>query len=123
MLKPKQRKCIEMMISGAMSQAEIARELKVTEQTICNWKKDETFASELEKANRLVIYSLVPKAINKIAALLNAESEQVQLAAAKDILDRTGFKAQDKIQLDGTLKTSEKLADIFKQIGGEGLHE
>ena len=52
-----------------------------------------------------------------------AESEQVQLAAAKDILDRAGYKSSEIIQLDGTLRTSEKLADVFRQIGGEGLDE
>ena len=123
MLKPKQKKCIKVMISGTKSQAEIARELKISEQTICNWKKDGEFAAELERANSLVIYSLVPKAINTIAALLNAESEQVQLAAAKDILDRAGYKAQEKLTVDGVLHTSEKLADVFSQIGGEGLEE
>lgn len=123
MLKPKQKKCIELMVKGDMTQAEIARELKISEQTICNWKKDGEFAGELERANRLVISSLVPRAISKTAALLNAENEQVQLAAAKDILDRAGYKPQDKIQVDGTIKTSEKLADVFRQIGGEGLEE
>lgn len=122
MLKPKQKKCIEMLASGTMTQAEIARELKVTEQTICNWKKNADFAAELEAANRVVISSLVPAAVQKTKALLNADSEAVQLAAAKDILDRAGYKAQDNIRLNADI-TSEKLADVFKQIGGEGLEE
>lgn len=123
MLRPKQEKCIRMLILGTMTQAEIARELKVTEQTVCNWKKNEEFAAELEKASRSAIRALVPRAIQKAAALLDAESEQVQLAAAKDILDRAGYKSSEIIQLDGTLRTSEKLADVFRQIGGEGLDE
>ena len=65
----------------------------------------------------------VAQALQKAAALLDAESEQVQLAAAKDILDRAGYKSSEIIQLDGTLRTSEKLADVFRQIGGEGLDE
>lgn len=123
MLKPRQKKCIEMLVSGTMTQADIAAALKVSEQTICNWKKNEEFAEELAAANRLVISSLVPAAVQRTKALLNAESEAVQLAAAKDILDRAGYKAQDKIQVDGTIKASEKLADVFRQIGGEGLEE
>ena len=123
MLKTRQKKCIEMLVSGTMTQADIAAALKVSEQTICNWKKNEEFEEELAAANRLVISSLVPAAVQRTKALLNAESEAVQLAAAKDILDRAGYKAQDKIQVDGTIKTSEKLADVFRQIGGEGLEE
>lgn len=122
MLKPRQKKCIEMLVSGAMTQADVAAALKVTEQTICNWKKNEEFAAELAAANRLVISSLVPAAVQRTKALLNAESEAVQLAAAKDILDRAGYKPQDNIKLNADI-TSEKLADVFRQIGGEGLEE
>ena len=122
MLKPRQKKCIEMLVSGAMTQADVAAALKVSEQTICNWKKNEEFAEELAAANRLVISSLVPAAVQRTKALLNAESEAVQLAAAKDILDRAGYKPQDNIKLNADL-TSEKLADVFRQIGGEGLEE
>ena len=122
MLKPRQKKCIEMLVSGAMTQADVAAALKVTEQTICNWKKNEEFAEELAAANRLVISSLVPAAVQRTKALLNAESEAVQLAAAKDILDRAGYKPQDNIKLNADI-TSEKLADVFRQIGGEGLEE
>ena len=122
MLKPRQKKCIEMLVSGTMTQADIAAALKVSEQTICNWKKNEEFAEELAAANRLVISSLVPAAVQRTKALLNAESEAVQLAAAKDILDRAGNKPQDNIKLNADI-TSEKLADVFRQIGGEGLEE
>ena len=122
MLKPRQKKCIEMLVSGAMTQADVAAALKVSEQTICNWKKNEKFAEELAAANRLVISSLVPAAVQRTKALLNAESEAVQLAAAKDILDRAGYKPQDNIKLNADI-TSEKLADVFRQIGGEGLEE
>ena len=31
------------------TQKQIAKELKVTEQTICNWKKDKEFKNEIEK--------------------------------------------------------------------------
>lgn len=122
MLKPRQKKCIEMLVSGAMTQADVAAALKVSEQTICNWKKNEEFAAELAAANRLVISSLVPAAVQRTKALLNAESEAVQLAAAKDILDRAGYKPQDNIKLNADI-TSKKLADVFRQIGGEGLEE
>ena len=122
MLKTRQKKCIEMLVSGAMTQADVAAALKVSEQTICNWKKNEEFAEELAAANRLVISSLVPAAVQRTKALLNAESEAVQLAAAKDILDRAGYKPQDNIKLNADI-TSKKLADVFRQIGGEGLEE
>lgn len=101
------------MLLGEITQAQIAKELKVTEQTICNWKKNSEFAKELADGNRIAISSLVPRAINKTAALLNAESEQVQLAAAKDILDRAGYTAP-KEEIDTT--QLEKLDNILEEI-------
>jgi uncharacterized protein YjcR len=106
-----------MLVEGEMTQVEIADALNVTPQTISNWKKNEEFASELRRANRAAIASLVPKATNKIKKLLNAENEQVQLAAAKDILDRAGYKSENKVQVEGTLTTDiSKLDRLIEQM-------
>lgn len=122
MLNGKQKKCIEMLVSGDMSQNEIAKALGVNPGTISDWKKKEEFREEYSRAIKIVINSIVPKAVQTISSLLNADSEQVRLAAAKDVLDRAGYKAQDDIKLNANI-TSEKLADVVKQIGGEGLAE
>ena len=122
MLNSKQKKCIKMLVSGDMSQNEIAKALGVNPGTISDWKKKEEFWEEYNRANKIVINSIVPKAVQTVKSLLNADSEQVRLAAAKDVLDRAGYKAQDDIKLNANI-TSEKLADVFKQIGGEGLAE
>jgi len=122
MLNGKQKKCIEMLVSGDMSQNEIAKALGVNPGTISDWKKKEEFREEYSRANKIVINSIVPKAVQTVSSLLNADSEQVRLAAAKDVLDRAGYKAQDDIKLNANI-TSEKLADVFKQVGGEGLDE
>lgn len=122
MLNKKQKKCIELMVSGDMSQNEIAKTIGVIPGTISDWKKKDEFSEEYERANKIVINSIVPKAVQTVKSLLNANSEQVRLAAAKDVLDRAGYKAQDDIKLNANI-TSEKLADVFKQVGGEGLDE
>ena len=114
MLKPSQTKCIEMLMQGDKTQVQIARELNITEQTICGWKKEPDFAAELAKANRVLINSLVPRAINKTAALLDAESEQVQLAAAKDILDRAGYKPPKEAKPDNSEQLDKLDAILFE---------
>jgi predicted DNA-binding protein YlxM (UPF0122 family) len=117
MLKPKQEKCIKLMLLGSMSQSQIAQELKVTEQTICNWKKNDEFTEKLEQGNRQIISSMVPRAINKLQALLDADSEQVQLAAAKDILDRAGYRAPKEIQIDANVQQeTTALQGILAQL-------
>jgi len=105
------------MIAGGMTQIEIAKELQVSDQSVSNWKKIPEFAAAREEAERDAFHKLVPKARQKIAELLNAKNEQVQLAAARDILDRAGYKAESKVQLEGNLTTeTTKLDGVLEQM-------
>lgn len=117
MLKPKQTKCIEMLAIGQYTQAQIAKELKISEQTICNWKKNSEFATELNEKIRICIQTLAPKAVNTMEKLLNSDSDNVRFSAAKDILDRTGFKPSDNINVNGTIAAEQsKLDDLIAQM-------
>lgn len=102
MLNPKQRKCIEMMISGDKTQKQIADALHVSENTICNWKKNDEFITEYTASLKSSMKDVAAKAFNTEIALLRARSEMVRLLAAKDILDRAGFKPDDNVNLKGT---------------------
>ena len=95
MLNSKQKKCIEMMALCDRTQKEIAERLKVTEATICNWKKNEDFQTEYIEFMRQNLKGAVSKAFNTELQLLNARSEMVRLLAAKDVLDRAGFRPDD----------------------------
>ncbi len=45
--------------------------------------------------------SLVHPAISRLAQLIDsAESDAVKLAAVRDVLDRTGYKPQEKVQAE-----------------------
>ena len=99
------------------TQQQIAKELKISEQTICNWKKDEEFATELKERTKACIQLLAPKAIRTMEKLLTSDSDNVRFSAAKDILDRTGFKPKEKIDLNGNIKEeTSKLDDLVKQL-------
>lgn len=98
MLTAKQKKCLELLVSGEMTQKEIASEIKVSEQTICNWKKNEEFNTEYDNLMRVCIQSFAAKAFQTQTRLLNAKSEMVRYVVSKDILDRAGFKPVDKVQ-------------------------
>ena len=97
MLNSKQKKCIEMMSLGDRTQKEIAVRLKVTVATICNWKKNEDFQTEYIEFMRQNLKGAVAKAFNTELQLLNARSEMVRLLAAKDVLDRAGFRPDDNV--------------------------
>ena len=103
MLNKKQIKCLELMALGELSQKEIASQIKVSEQTICNWKKDVEFTSELDLLIRISIQSLAAKAFKTQTNLLAAKSEMVRYMVSKDILDRAGFKPIDNLKLSGNV--------------------
>lgn len=103
MLSSKQKKCIELMASGEFTQKEIANKINITEKTICTWKKDKEFMSELDELVRISIQSLAAKAFRTQTNLLNAKSEMVRYMVAKDILDRAGFKPIDKLEVGGAI--------------------
>jgi len=103
MLNKKQKKCLELMAMGELTQREIAKRIDVSEETISRWKRNTEFTSELDTLIRISIQSLAAKAFKTQTNLLNAKSEMVRFLAAKDILDRAGFKATDNLKIEGAI--------------------
>ena len=83
------------MLSGELNQKQIAGKLKVSEQTIINWKKDERFQELKFKMEREVLKNMTSKAFRTLNELLDSESDTVRFYAVRDILDRSGHKAVD----------------------------
>ena len=104
MLNKKQKKCIEMMLFGDLTQKEIAAEIKVSEQTISHWKKHvPEFMKEYESALREGIREAAAKAFRTQVELLSSKNPMTRHMAAKDILDRAGFKADEKVTVNGSV--------------------
>lgn len=103
MLSTKQKKCIELMASGEFKQKEIAKMINVTEKTICAWKKDDEFMKELDYLIVISIRSVAAKAFKTQTRLLDSKNDMVRYMAAKDILDRAGFKPDDKLKVEASL--------------------
>ena len=102
-LTGQQIKCIELMLDGK-TQVEIANEIGVAEVTVSRWKKQDLFREKLKEAVNLKFERMAVIAQLTIQNLAtNAQSESVRLNAAKDILDRGGYKPIDeqKITADG----------------------
>lgn len=99
MLKPKQVKCLELMIQGNMTDKDIAKAINITQKTICDWKKNcKEFQDEYNALMRSALQYAAPKAFRKQMALLESDSDMVAHLAAKDIMDRAGFNPTDKIE-------------------------
>lgn len=119
MLSEKQIQCIELMISENKTQKQIANELKITEQTICNWKKDEEFKNEIDKNIKENFGSLALDAQKELKKLLKSKNEYIKIQAVKDILDRAGYKPVEKREIkDDTekIKKIDAISDILNQM-------
>lgn len=121
MLSDEQIKCITLMITTNKTQKQIANELKITEQTICNWKKQKDFQDAIQNGIKDNFSSLAVDAQKELSKLLKSKNEYIKLQVVKDILDRAGYKPTEKIKNE--IEPSKKFADICAQLGGEGLHE
>jgi transposase-like protein len=103
----KQRDVVEMLIYSGKTQRSIAIELGMDETTISKWlnKHDEFqtyYNQELEKAKnyRQQKYKrYAQRAVDRLIDLLDAENENVQLASAKEILDRAGDKPIEQLEI------------------------
>lgn len=99
MLKPKQVKCLELMVRGDLTDKEIAESINITPKTICDWKKNnQAFQDEYNKLMRSSLQFAAPKAFRKQMELLKSKNDMVAHLAAKDIMDRAGFNPTDKIE-------------------------
>ena len=71
-------------------------------------------ANEIEQRIKKMVQDAVPAAMSQISALAQtATSEQVRLAASKDILDRAGLKPADRIEQK--ISHEEKSTDELKK--------
>lgn len=108
-----------LLFEGNLTKCKIAEELKITEQTLYNWQKDTDFIKAQKEYSDRQLNKYAPKAIRTLHRLLDAESENVQLGAAKDILDRTGFKTKDELELSGGLDIKNQ----YSEMSDEELEE
>ena len=119
MLSDEQINCINIMITTNKTQKQIANELKITEQTICNWKKQKEFKEELQVRIKDKFSSLAIDAQKELSKLLKSKNEYIRIQVVKDILDRAGYKPVEKREIkDDTEKTKkiDAISDILNQM-------
>lgn len=102
MLSESQIKCINLMVVENKTQKQIAKEINITEKTICEWKKDEEFKNEISKQMKENFGSLAIEAQQELKKLLKSKNESVKMQAIKDVLDRAGYKPVEKTEISGT---------------------
>lgn len=101
MLNKNQLKCINLMITDNKTQKQIAKEINITEKTICEWKKDKEFQEEIQRQMKENFGSLAIEAQRQLAKLLKSKNDNVKMQAVKDVLDRAGYKPIEKSEISG----------------------
>lgn len=119
-MKAKQQKCLELLITGMYKDSEVAEMCGISRKTLWDWKRnDEEFKTEYERLVDNNIKYAAAKAFKKQTELLEAKDEKVAHLAAKDLLDRAGFKQKDKLELSGLEDEKSKLDNILSQMCGD----
>ncbi|MEG1487447.1 phBC6A51 family helix-turn-helix protein [Lactococcus sp.] len=116
MLTTNQEKAVVMLFDGRTVK-KIAKELKVTERTIYNWKKDPEVISALRKMSNDYLGVEIPKLLkNQMKLATKSKSEIVRFYATKDLLDRADFvpNTEDKGESDAQL-ASEKYDELIRE--------
>lgn len=98
----KMDKAINMMVYTNLTQREIADKLDVREETVSRWKNREDFKSKKKEEEMKFLFELTSPAMRTMKELLNSHSDYVRFQAAQDILDRTGYKPTDKVDLNSS---------------------
>lgn len=110
-----------------MSNVEVAKVVNVTPSTLSLWlNHNELFieileekTAQAERERRRRYKGAAQRAVNKLVRLLDSKNDKIALAACKDILDRAGDKPSDKVDLSGTLETTNKLDSILRQLSND----
>lgn len=92
------------MLTTDLSQKEIADQIKVSENTITNWKKTDKYKESRERINKEIFGDLAIEATKTMRSLLKAKSEMVRFTAAKDLLDRAGFTPTTKQEISASIQ-------------------
>lgn len=119
-MKSKQKKCLELLITGNYKDSEVAEMCGISRKTLWDWKRnDDEFKKEYERLVDNNIKYAAAKAFKKQTELLDSEDHKVAHWAAKDLMDRAGFKSKDKLELSVLDEEKNKLDDILEQMRGD----
>jgi DNA-binding XRE family transcriptional regulator len=119
MLSSNQLKAIELLAYSFMTQEEVSQKLKIHRNTITNWKKNEEFSKALDREVRKSLNNTGVMALRVIVGLLNSQKEEMRFRAAKDILDRIGYKTIVSTKMETKYEDVVMSIDEYRKILGD----
>jgi hypothetical protein len=120
----KRERFCELYSSGIYSIEKICKMINIASGTACNWLRSPTIKKKIEdmriQHSELVrdkIHGLAFLAIDKMEELIKSGNEEIAYKASKDILDRGGFAAIKKVEVDNKVLTIEqRLSGLANQV-------
>lgn len=105
-LTPAQQQAVQSLADGVRPLRVAAQAAGVSLSTLMRWKKQPLFRRTLEETLRERLSDAACGALSVVREIMeNADSDNVRLSAAKDILDRAGLKpGGDKKETDNELR-------------------
>lgn len=114
-LPAKQQRFVHLYITGQYTIPKLAELVGITPQTARSWLRNENVQNIIslyqQEEHELVEHALKNmrvKAIQKMGELVDSPIDGVALSACKDILDRSGHKAIQKMEKNITVTTYEQ---------------
>lgn len=121
MLTEKQNKMIQMLVEGKTKTA-IAKELKMSRQTIYDWLKIDEISAELDRRRQIMCNEALGEAKSDVKKLLaelerlalTSESESIRVQCINSLLDRILGRPSTKseIAIDKATESDIELDDI-----------
>lgn len=123
-LNPKQQRALDLALQG-LSDLQIARSLKVTRQTIYNWRSHNmAFAQALERQRDLLreyqmdrLNALLDDALQALRGSLHSENENTRLKAATLVLRAAGLQEQAKHDIKARNEQQNPMEWLSRAIG------
>lgn len=118
--------CNQYIITGNAKKAALAAGYSASDPEKAGWRLKTRFQEYIQQAVKDNIGKMVPGALEIVNYLaINAESEQVRLKAAQDILDRAGYKPTNKTEqtvVSVEEKSTEELEAELASLIGQEIH-
>lgn len=121
-INPKIARAIQLHLTGAYRPAQIADMLGVSIESVRKYlsrPESKKYIQAFQRNEAIFLESKLKAqaslALEKMGELLNSPIDGVKFQAAKDLLDRAGFKPEQKVNKQVTVQTYEqKLASIIQ---------
>lgn len=114
-------KFIILKLTTTWTQAKIAKELRVSENTVSSYKTRPDYKETFNRLAVEVFDDLRAPALARLRMLLKSDNEQIVMQAIKTILEYTVSKATDNVNISGNINAD--VTDPFKNMSREDLRK